>query len=64
MCPLLALVCPCFRENVIGKCKIMSFLRSLGNFLLKNVFSFLEIEFQNGVHSKKGLSVKIAHELS
>ena len=33
--PLLVLVCHCFRENVIVTCKIVSFLRSLDNFLLK-----------------------------
>ena len=56
MGPLLAPVCPCFRENVIVTCKIVSFLCSLDNFLLKNVIIFfLEIKFQNGVHLKKGL---------
>ena len=38
--PLLVLVCPCFRENVIVTCKIMLFLCSLDNFLLKNVIVF------------------------
>ena len=50
MGPLLILVCPCFRENVIVTCKIVSFL---DNFLLKNVFFFVfEIKFQNGSHLK------------
>ena len=40
MGPLLVLVCPCFRENVIVTCKIVSFLCSLDNFLLKNVIVF------------------------
>ena len=40
MGPLLVLVCPCFRENVIVTCKIVSFLCSLDNFLLKNVIIF------------------------
>ena len=34
----LALVSPCFRQNVNVTCKIRSFLCSLNNFLLKNVF--------------------------
>ena len=33
--PRLVHVCPCFRENVIFTCKIVSFLRSLDSFLLK-----------------------------
>ena len=40
MGPLLALVSPCFRENVIVTCKIVSFLCSLDNFLPKNVIVF------------------------
>ena len=56
MGPLLDLVCPCFREHEIVTCKIMSFLSSADNFLLKNVIIlFLEIKFQNGAHLKKGL---------
>ena len=38
MGPLLVLVSPCFRENVVATCKI---------------WSFLEIKFQNGAHLKK-----------
>ena len=41
MGPLLALVCPCFRKNVIFTFKIASFLWSLDNFLLKNVVVFI-----------------------
>ena len=41
MGPLLVLVCPCFGENVIVTCKIVSFLCSLDNFLLKNVIIFI-----------------------
>ena len=41
MGPLLALVCRCFRETVIVTCKIVSFLCSLDNFLLKNVIVFI-----------------------
>ena len=37
MGPLLVLVCPCSRGNVILTCKIVPFLCSLDNFLLKNV---------------------------
>ena len=40
MGPLLVLVCPCFRENVIVTCKIVSFLCSLDNFHMKNVIIF------------------------
>ena len=52
--PLLVLVFPCFRENVVVTCKIESFLCSLDNLLQKIVFvSFLKIKFQNGTHLKK-----------
>ena len=55
MGPLLFLVCPCFRKNVIVTRKIVSFLCSLDNFLLKIVFFFFfEIKFQNGGYLKKG----------
>ena len=37
MGPWLVLVSPCFRENVVGTCKIWSFLCSLDNLLQKNV---------------------------
>ena len=37
MGPRIALVCPCFRKNVIVTCKIVYFLCNLDNFLLKNV---------------------------
>ena len=40
MGPLLVLVCPWFRENVTVTCKIVSFLCSSDNFLLKNVIVF------------------------
>ena len=39
-CPLLVLVSPCFRENIIVTCKIVSFLCNLDNFLPKNVMVF------------------------
>ena len=38
--PLLVLVSPCFRENVVVTCKIGSFLCSLDNLLQWNVFFF------------------------
>ena len=54
MDPLLVLFSPCFSENVNITCKIVSFLCSLDNFLLKmQLFSFLEIKFQNSAHLKK-----------
>ena len=37
MGPWLVLVSPCFRENVVATCKIVSFLCSLDNLLQKNV---------------------------
>ena len=37
MGPWLVLVSPCFRENVVATCKIMSVLCSLDNLLQKNV---------------------------
>ena len=56
MGPWLVFVSPCFWENVVATCKIVSFLCSLDNLLQKNVivFFFLEIKFQNGAHLKKG----------
>ena len=61
MGPLLVLVSPCFRENVVVTCKVVSFLCSLDNLLQKNVIVFLfvclfffwKIKFQNGAHLKK-----------
>ena len=50
MGPLLVLVSPCLRENVLVTCKI-GFLCSLDNLLQKIVIvSFLKIKFQNGAH--------------
>ena len=40
MGPLLVLVSPCFRENVVVTCKIGSFFCSLGNLLEENVIVF------------------------
>ena len=55
MGPLLILVFPCFRENVIVTCKIVFLVCSLDNFLLRNAiyFPFLEIKFQIGAHLLK-----------
>ena len=54
--PWLVLVFPCFRKNVVATGKIESFLCSLDTLLQKKqLFSFLEIKFQNGAHLKKGL---------
>ena len=55
MAPLLALVSPCFRGNVIVMCmQNCVCLCSLDNFLLKMFFfSFVEIKFQDGAHLKK-----------
>ena len=62
MGPWLVLVSPCFRENVVTTCKIGSVLCSLDNLLQKNVlFLFLEINFQNGAHLKKGLLTYFSH---
>ena len=40
MGPLLVLLSPCFRENVVVTCKIGSFLCTLDNLLQKNVILF------------------------
>ena len=53
MGPLLVLVSPCFRENVVVTCKIESFLCSLDSFLQKNIIVFF---FGNQIlkwHKKK-----------
>ena len=55
MGPLLYLVSPCFRENVVVT-QIWVFLCSLDNLLQKNVIVFfLKIKFQNGAHLKKAI---------
>ena len=46
MGPLLVLVSPCFRENVVVTCKIGSFLCNLDNLLQKNVIVFF---FENRI---------------
>ena len=55
MGPLLVLVSPCFRENVVVTCKIGSFFVGLDNLHQENVIVFLfGIKFQNGALLKKG----------
>ena len=46
MGPLLVLVSPCFRENIVVTCEIGSFLCSLDNLLQKNVIVFF---FENQI---------------
>ena len=46
MGPLLVLVSPCFRENVVVTCKIGYFLCSLDDLLQKNVIVFF---FENQI---------------
>ena len=46
MGPLLVLVSPCFRENVVVTCKIGSFLCSLDNILQKNIIVFWKSNFK------------------
>ena len=54
MGPVLVLVYPFFRENVVVTCKIWCFLCSLDNLLQKNaIVSFLEIKLQNGANLNK-----------
>ena len=46
MGPLLVLVSPCFRENIVVTCKIGSFLCSLDKLLQKNILVFIFVENQ------------------
>ena len=41
MGPLLALVCACYRKNVVVISKLIPFLFNLDNFLLQNVIDFI-----------------------
>ena len=54
MGPLLVLVSPCFRENVVVTCKIGSFSCSLDNLLWKNVIIFFFGNFKMALIWKKG----------
>ena len=56
MGPLLVLVSPCFRENVVATCRIGSFLCSLDNLLQKNVIvSFFGNQISKWRSFEKGL---------
>ena len=52
MGPLLVLVSPCFRENVVVTCKMGSFLCILDNLLQKNVIVFF---FGNQISKRRSL---------
>ena len=53
MGPLLVLVSPFFRENIVVTCKIGSFLCSLDNLLQKNCFLFWKSNFKMALIWKK-----------
>ena len=57
MGPLLVLVSPCFRENVVVTCKIGSFLCSLDNLLQKKIIVFF---FGNQILKWRSLKKKNA----
>ena len=52
---LFVLVSPCFRENVVVTCKIVSFLCSLDNLLQKNVIVFF---FENQISKWRSFEKK------
>ena len=59
MGPLLVLVSPCFRENAMVTCKIVSFLCRVDNFLLKNVIvSFFFSFFWNQISKWRSFEKK------
>ena len=60
MGPLLVLVCPCFRENVMVTCQIVSFLCSFDNFLLENVIIFF---FGNQISKWRSFEKKAIFDL-
>ena len=65
MGPWLVLVSPCFRENVVATCKLVSFLCSLDNLLQKNV---IVVFFGNQISKwrsfeKKGFLTYFSHFL-
>ena len=60
MGPLSVLVSLCFRENVIVTCKILSFLCSLGNFLLKNGIAFF---FGNQISKWRSFEIRAVFDL-
>ena len=55
MGPLLVLVSPCFRENVVVTCKIESFFCSLDDLLQKNVIVFF---FENQISKWRSFEKK------
>ena len=55
MGPWLVLVSTCFRENVVAKCKIGSFLCSLDNLLQKNV---IVLFFENQISKRRSFKKK------
>ena len=58
--PLLLLVSPCFRQNVVVTCKIGSFLCSLDNLLQKYVIVFF---FENQISKWPSLEKKASFDL-
>ena len=60
MGPLLVLVYPCFRENIIVTCKIVSLLCNLDNFLLKNVIFFF---FENRISKWRSFEKRAIFDL-
>ena len=60
MGPLLVLVSPCFRENVVVTCKIGSFLCNLDNLLQKNVIVFF---FENQISKWRSFEKRAISDL-
>ena len=60
MGPWLVLVSPCFRENVVATCKVLSFLCSLDNLLQKNVIVLI---FGNQISKWRSLEKKAIFDL-
>ena len=60
MGPLLVLVSPCFRENVVVTCKIGSFLCGLDNLLQKNEIVFL---FENQISKWRSFEKRAIFDL-
>ena len=64
--PLLVLVSPCFRENIVVTCKIGSFLCSLDNLLQNNVIVFFfgnQISKWRSFEKKGAIFVLLSHFL-
>ena len=60
MGPLLVLVSPCFRENVVVTCEIGSFLCNLNNLLQKNVIVFF---FENQISKWRSFEKRAIFDL-